>query len=257
VSAPRLVNSHPIVRHRVGEIVGHEMVARLLDLERDMLALLERELPDADADRRAACAARLALVIATDVWFSELATVTPGKVDRALAKAHRAARNLLKALDALPPAAEVGVHLRLLGLDMDPPTRRQAFLRERVWRTAGRVDAGLNRRRAGVAEIANAASAMRAGMQGDRGGDPRVDLLASAAADTYEALKGPPPRSGTGEGPFYRLVAAVLAQAGLRHVSSRDVALREARRRYAARHSGGGSTETQEFTTYPGATSID
>jgi hypothetical protein len=249
MSAPRLVNSHPIVRHRVGEIVGPEMVARLLDLERGMLALLQRELPDTDAGRRVACAERLALVLAAAPWFSELATVRPGKVAKALKELHRAARNLLRALDALPPAAAVGVHFRLLGLDLDPPARRQAFLREHVWRTVGRLDAGLNRRQAGVAEIADAASAMRADMQGGRGGDPWVDHLASAAADTYAVLKGPVPRSGSGEGPYYRLVAAVLAQAGLRHVSARDVALREARRRHAALHSGSGSTETEKFTT--------
>src|SRR4051794_15616602 len=54
---------------QLAEIFGPEMLARLLDLERDTAALLAREFPDADADQRLGWTGQLAFVIATDGYL--------------------------------------------------------------------------------------------------------------------------------------------------------------------------------------------
>jgi hypothetical protein len=225
---------------------GPEMVARLLDLEREMLALLERELPEADGYE----ATLLAHAIAADgAWFAAIAQERLGEVAKALAKAHQAARDLLKALDELPPAAIFGLHMRLLALDFPPALRRQALHRELVYRTVGKIAAGLNSRKAGVAEIARAAAETREGapllqdMQGGatggarkKGSKHRPAWLARCVGDAFERAGAPVTISGTGEGAYPRVVAAVLEAAGLRDASAVDAARREAERRRAALH---------------------
>jgi hypothetical protein len=227
---------------------GPELVARLLDLERDLGALLERELPDADAEQRAWHAALLAHAVVADApWFATTTQERPTKVAKALRKVDKAARDLLKALDDLPPAGHFGMHMRLLLLDMPPAAMRRAVSLELVYRTSGKGDAGLNRRKAAVAEIALAAMQTHDGAPLHEGKSrpdplgykPRAEMLTRCVADAYEALTGQlPPVSGSAEGPYYRVVAAVLKVVGLRHDSAPDVALREARRRRAAAHSG-------------------
>jgi hypothetical protein len=224
----------------MGRHWGDGMVARLLDLERDMLALLERELPEADAERRAAHAWLLAQTIATNrPWFEEIVRERPAKVAKALTKVHRAARDLLKAFDELPPAGTFGMHMRLLWLDLPPSIARRALLGELVHGTIRMVGAGLNSRRAAVAEIALTAAETREGMLAVDRGKHQANRLVRQAADTYEMLKGEAvPVSGSGEGPYYDMVCAVLKAADLRDASYRDVARREAERRRAAPHSG-------------------
>jgi hypothetical protein len=128
---------------RLAEIFGPELIARLLDLERDLAALLARELPGVDAGRRAWWAAQLAHVIATDgPWFSALMQPRPGKVAKALDDVHRAAHALLKALDALPPAAVFGAHMRLLNLDLPPPAVLKSWAVSSLTRRSGRPTPG-------------------------------------------------------------------------------------------------------------------
>jgi hypothetical protein len=234
------------------EHFGPEIVARLLDLERDMAGLFERELPDTDPDQRAWWAGQLAHVIAMDsAWFSALMQPRPGKVARALDDAHKAARALLKAVEELPPAGVFGTHMRLLEIDLPGPAARQALTRELVYRTSGKVDAGLNSRKAAVAELALALAETGDGIRAAGGGKHRADRLVRHVADTFEILTGEAvPVSGTGEGRYPRLVAAVLETAGLHDVSAADAARREAeRRRDAAPHSGENARDRAKVST--------
>ena len=231
--------------------LGPELVARLLDLERDMGEVLEHELPGADADRRRAWAGQLAFAIATDgTWFAALMQPRPGQVAQKLDKVHQAARALLTAIDDLPSAAVFGMHMRLLEIDLSAPAARQALTRELVFRTIGRVEAGLNRRKAGVAELALAASETRDGFRGGGGGKPRAERLARHVGDAFEDLNARVTISGTGEGAFPRVVKWVLDAARLRDVSAPDAARREAeRRRDAALHSGEDEPEPRKIST--------
>jgi hypothetical protein len=237
---------------RLSEIFGPEMVARLVALERDMAELLARELPAADADQRAWWAGQLAHVVATDgPWFSALMQPRPGKVAKALDDAHKAAQALLKALDELPPAAVFGTHMLLLEIDLAGPAARQALSRELVYRTSVKVDAGLNLPKAAVDELALAMAETRDGIRAAGGGKHRADRLVRQAADAFEDLTGEAvPVSGTGEGRYPRLVAAVLERAGLHDVSAPDAARREAeRRRGAAPHSGENGRDRAKVST--------
>jgi hypothetical protein len=241
---------------RLAEIFGPEMLARLLDLEGDMADLLARELPETDVDRRAWWAGQLAHVVATDGhWFSALMQPRPAKVAKALDDAHKAAQALLKVLDVLPPAAVFGTHMRLLKIDLPGPAARQALSRELVYRTSVKVDAGLNSRKAAIAELASAAAETRDGMRAGGGGKHRADRLVRHAADAFEDLTSQAvPVSGTGEGPYPRLVAAILEAAGLRDTSAPDAARREAeRRRNAAPHSGENARDRAKVSTGPRA----
>jgi hypothetical protein len=251
ITVTKLVARHPDARSALEERFGREMVARLLDLERDMEALLARELPDADVDLRSSHASLLAHAIATDgSWFAGLMQPRPAKIARALDNFHKIALALLRALDDLPPAAEFGMHMRLLLLDMDPPAMRQVLLRELVYRTAGKSDTGLNRRANGVAEIMVAASETSHGIREARAGKHRAARLARNVGDAFEDAGAPVTVSGTGEGPYPRVVAAVLEAAGVRDASPVDVARREAeRRRHAALHSGENDRDHAENST--------
>jgi hypothetical protein len=219
---------------------GPEMLARLLDLERDMVALLALELPDADVGRRAWWAGQLAFVVATDQpWFAGITRERPSKQTKALSRVHKAARELLQALDALPEGADFGVDMRLLMLDLPGPAMRQVLLRERLFRTAGPVNAGLRRRKAAVAELALAAGETREGIGAVGRGKHRADRLARHVGDAFEDLGAAVTVSGTGEGPYPHVVQGVLEAAALWDASGTDVARREAeRRRDAASHSG-------------------
>jgi hypothetical protein len=216
---------------RLGDIFGPELLARLLDLERDMAALLARELPGADADPRAWWAGQLAHMVATDTWFGAIVGERPSRQAKALARVHQAARQLLQALDDLPEGAVYGTHMRLLIFDLSPPAARQVLNRELVYRTWGSVDAGLNRRRAAVAELALAAAETRQGIRPAGGGKHRAERLARHVADAFEALGAKVTISGSGEGPYPRAVAEILAVTGIKDASPVDVARREAERR--------------------------
>ncbi len=105
--------------------------------------------------------------------------------------------------------------MRLLEVDLPGPAARQALSRELVYRTSGTVDAGLNSRKAAVAELARAVAETRDGIRAAGGGKHRADRLVRHAADAFEDLTGEAvPVSGTGEGRYPRLVAAVLERAG-------------------------------------------
>jgi hypothetical protein len=236
---------------RLAEIFGPELIARLLDLERDLAALLARELPGVDAGRRAWWAAQLAHVIATDgPWFSALMQPRPGKVAKALDDVHRAAHALLKALDALPPAAVFGAHMRLLNLDLPPPAVRQVLGRELAYKTVGKADPGLNRRKAAVADLAVAAEETRDGIRAAGAGKHQAERLVRYVADAFEDLsRRKATVSGTGEGAYPRLAAAVLTIAGMRDASPGDVARREAKRRHAALHSGETERKPRKVST--------
>jgi hypothetical protein len=217
---------------RLAGIFGPGLLARMLDLERDMDALLARELPDADANRRAWWAAQLAHVVATDgTWFGAIVGERPSRQAKALARVHQAACALLQALDDLPAGAVFGTHMRLLGIDLPAPAARQALARELAWRTWGKVDAGLNSRRTAVAELELAAAETREGIRASRGGKHRADRLGRYVAKSFGDLDGPRAVtvSGTGAGPYPQTVKAVLEHAGLRDASWIDVARRAAK----------------------------
>jgi hypothetical protein len=224
-----------------------------------MAALLARELPAADANGRAWWAGQLAHVLATDApWFEGVTRERPSKQAKALARVHDAVRELLRALDALPEGAVFGVHMRLLLLDMDPPAMRQVLGRELAYRTASKVDAGLNRRKAAVAELALAAAETREGMRASGAGKHRADRLARHVADAFEALGAKATISGSGEGPYPRAVAEILAAAGVKDASAVDVARREAeRRRDASAHSGENEPEPRKISTRTAAQKCD
>jgi hypothetical protein len=240
---------------RLSEIFGPEMVARLVALERDMTELLARELPAADADQRAWWAGQLAHVAATDrPWFSALMQPRPGKVAKALDDAHRVARALLTTLDELPAAAVFGTHMRLLEVDLPAPAARRVLARELVWRTAGASDAGLNSRKAAVAELALALAETSDGICAAGGGKHRADRLGRHVGDAFQGLGAAVTVSGTGEGAYPRAVKAVLEAAGLRDASWIDVAKREAKRRQdAAVHSGENARDGAIISTGPRA----
>jgi hypothetical protein len=252
INVTKLVTQYPDARPALEEHFGRETVARLLDLEREMEALLARLFPDADVDRRSSHAALLAYAIATDSsWFAGLMQPRPAKIAKALDNIQKAALALSKAVDELPPAAVFGMHMRLLELDLPPPAMRQVLARELVHRTMENVDAGLNSRKAAVAEIAVAATETRSGIRSAGAGKHRADRLARRAADAFEDLTGRLATvSGTGEGIYPDLVAVVLEMAGLRDVSAPDAARREAeRRRDAALHSGDNDRDRAKIST--------
>jgi hypothetical protein len=237
---------------RLSEIFGPEMVARLVALEGDKAELLARELPAADAEQRAWWAGQLAHVVATDgPWFSALMQPRPGKVAKAL---DRAARALLTTLDELPAAAVFGTHMRLLEVDLPAPAARRVLARELVWRTAGASDAGLNSRKAAVAELALALAETTDGIRAAGGGKHRADRLGRHVGDAFQGLGAAVTVSGTGEGAYPRAVKAVLQAAGLRDASWIDVAKREAKRRQdAAVHNGENARDGAIISTGPRA----
>jgi hypothetical protein len=234
------------------EQFGREALARLIDVEREVDELLARELSGADPDQRAWCAAHLALaVVTTGSWWAGISRERPAKQRRAARKAAAAARALLRALDDLPAGVSYGLHLRLLMQQLPPRLAREALHREMVWRTLGKVDLGLNQRRAGIAELVGALEEV-----GESMGAP--DALISSRPETriagiaraaFEALGTPLTISGTGEGAWPRVIGALLALAGVHHVSAVDVARREAERRRAALHSGKNACDGAKIST--------
>jgi hypothetical protein len=213
------------------ELYGREFVTRLVTLEAEIRAFLERELPESVPWKRDFCTRVLAHVIATDsIWFATLMAVRPGKNAQALGRASKALRVAQQALDQLPPAARFGTHLRLLERDLPPQQVEKALGAEMVYRTTGRIDVGLNSRMVALAEIAEAVAAARESFQEKaRGnpGKPRVDRLTRHTAHVYEELSGQPaPRSGTGAGRFHRLLKEILRLAGLDDASAADAGRR-------------------------------
>jgi hypothetical protein len=151
----------------------------------------------------------------------------------------RTARDLEKALEAMPEAAAHSMHRRLLNLDL-PGTAHRIFFYESVLGTLGLGHAGLHARRAALAELAKIADDAREAWRQTKSGKHRADRLVRHVADAYEALTSePPPKSGSGEGPFYRIIEYALASVGLENdVSAADLGRREAERRRVAPHSG-------------------
>jgi hypothetical protein len=222
---------HPEKRAALEELYGREIATRWITLEREIREILDRELPDSDPGRRASHAGSLAGVIMQDaVWLERLTATRPGKLAKALAAAGKAIQAAQQEIDHLPEAARFGVHMRLLGLDLPPREANLVLSAEMVWHAIGKPDIGLHFRMAGLAEIAEAVADTRAGFQEKAKGNPgkpRVDRLTRHTAAAYEDLTGQPaPHSGTGAGPFYRLLEEVLRLAGLDDASVVDAGRR-------------------------------
>jgi hypothetical protein len=235
------------------DLFGPELPAKVAQLEGEMTRLLEDELPDADAEGRRAWAHRLAFVVALDPWFAKVGRgVTPGRVAGALNRVARAARDLQKALHAMPEAAAYSMHRRLLHLDL-PGAADRIFLAESVLGTLGARDVGLHANRAALAKLLKVADDAREAWRQTKSGKHCADRLARHVADAYEALTSePPPKSGSGEGPFYRMIEYALASVGLdNEVSAADLGRREAERRRAAPRSGGIRKQGRNSPTKP------